>query len=61
MVVGKVEPDLLDAFDRLLKVAYCEMDAKMLGESIIDEIYYRILTSEQGDNLRRLLSQHGQI
>lgn len=61
VVVGKVEPDLLDAFDRLLKVAYCEMDAKMLGESIIDEIYYRILTSEQGDNLRRLLSQHGQI
>ena len=33
----------------------------MLGDSIVDEIYYRLLSGERGGELRHLLQQRGQI
>ncbi|MEM7539434.1 MAG: helix-turn-helix domain-containing protein, partial [Chloroflexota bacterium] len=36
-------------------------DASVLGDSIIDEIYYRLLSDERGGELRFLLQQRGDI
>ncbi len=52
---------LLDAAVRLLKTLDDPIEASIVGESIIDEIYFRILTDEQGGALRVLLRQQGQI
>ncbi|MGR0278903.1 AraC family transcriptional regulator N-terminal domain-containing protein [Marinomonas dokdonensis] len=61
LVMGKADDELVDLFIKLLKLSRNPMDAKILGESVIDEIYYRILTSEHGYALRTLLSQYGGI
>lgn len=37
------------------------MDAAILGGPVIDEIYYRLLTSDYGIGLRMLLNSYGQI
>lgn len=54
-------PELLDATIRLLHALNDPVDAAMLGESILDEIYYRILKHERTGSLRYLLRQHEQI
>jgi AraC-like DNA-binding protein len=52
---------LLDPFIRLLESSSSPADAAMLGDSIVDEIYYRLLSGERGGELRHLLQQRGQI
>ena len=52
---------LLDPFVRLFESLDNPRDAAMLGDSIIDEIYYRLLSDERGGELRFLLQQRGQI
>jgi AraC-like DNA-binding protein len=52
---------LLDAFTRLFEATADPRDAAMLGERIIEEIYYRILSDERGRNLRYFLQQRGEI
>ena len=52
---------LLDASIRLLKTLDDPIEAAVLGEPIIDEIYYRLLSGEQGGALKILLRQQGQI
>ena len=52
---------LLDASIRLLKSLDDPVEAAVLGEPIIDEIYYRLLSGEQGGALKVLLRQQGQI
>jgi AraC-like DNA-binding protein len=52
---------LLDPFIRLLESSSSPTDAAMLGNSIVDEIYYRLLSGERGGGLRHLLQQRGQI
>lgn len=61
IVVGQAEDELIDAFIRLLSAANNPLDAEILGDAIVDEIYYRLLTSEHGYALRILLNQYGQI
>jgi AraC-like DNA-binding protein len=56
-----VNDGLLDAFIRLLESTGSQRDASVLGELIVDEIYYRLLCDEQGGDLRTLLQQRGQI
>ena len=56
-----VKENLLDATIRLLKTLDDPTETAILGESIIDEIYYRILSDEQGGALKVLLRQQGQI
>ena len=53
--------NLLDPFIRLFESLSNPRDAAMLGDSIVDEIYYRLLTGERGGELRFLLQQRGQI
>lgn len=53
--------NLLDPFIRLFKLLSNPRDAAMLGDSIVDEIYYRLLCDERGGELRFLLQQRGEI
>lgn len=52
---------LVEPFIRLLKIMDHPRDAALLSESIIDEIYYRMLVDERGSELRVLLQQRGEI
>ena len=61
VITGTAEQPLVDVFLRLLDVSKNPIEAEILGEAIVDEIYYRMLTSEHGDALRKLLNQYGQI
>lgn len=53
--------NLLDPFVRLVELLDKPLDAAMLSDNIIDEIYYRIISQERGGELRALLQQHGDI
>ena len=52
---------LLDSFIRLFGAVGSQREASVLGELIVDEIYFRLLCDEQGGDLRTLLQQRGQI
>lgn len=52
---------LLDSFIRLFEALGTQREASVLGELIVDEIYFRLLCDEQGGDLRTLLQQRGQI
>ncbi len=56
-----LKKSLLDVMLRLLKTLDDPNEARILGESIIDEIYFRILSDEQGGMLKYHLQQRGQI
>jgi AraC-like DNA-binding protein len=53
--------NLLDPTIRLFESLANPRDAAILGELIVDEIYYRLLCDERGGALRSLLQQRGQI
>ena len=52
---------LLDPFSRLFTALSVPQEIAFLGESIIDEIYFRLLSNERGGELRYLLQQRGEI
>ncbi|MEM7115070.1 MAG: AraC family transcriptional regulator [Chloroflexota bacterium] len=52
---------LLDPFLRLFDVLAHPRDIALLSDAIIDEIYYRLLCGERGNELRTLLQQKGKI
>ncbi len=52
---------LLDPCIRLFELLSNPIDAAMLADSVVDEIYYRLLTGEKGGELRFLLQQRGEI
>lgn len=56
-----IKENLLDALIRLLKALNSPVEATILGDAIVDEIYFRILSEEQGGSLKYLLQQRGQI
>jgi AraC-like DNA-binding protein len=56
-----LKQSLLDVMIRLLKTLDDPNEATILGESIIDEVYFRILNDEQGGMLKYHLQQRGQI
>jgi len=56
-----ISDTLLDAAVRLIRTLGNPVEAAVLGEAIIDEIYFRILTDVQGGALIHLLQQRGQI
>lgn len=53
--------NLLDPFIRLFRAQANPRDAAILGDAIIEEIYYRLLCDERGGELRFLLQQRGEI
>ena len=56
-----VSEPLFDAVTRLLTVLENPLEAAILGEPIVDEIYFRLLSRERGGALRVLLRQHGEM
>lgn len=52
---------LLDPFIRLFTLLDHPRDAAILGDAIVDEIYYRLLCDERSGELRSLLQQKGKI
>lgn len=52
---------LIDPFLRLFDVLAHPRDTAILGNTIIEEIYYRLLCGERGYELRSLLQQKGKI
>ncbi|MEZ4631719.1 MAG: AraC family transcriptional regulator [Deinococcales bacterium] len=56
-----LEEDLLDPVLRLLRIFDKPTDVAILGENLIEEIYYRVLTSEGVSAIRGLLEHRGQI
>lgn len=52
---------LLDAVIRLIQTLDNAADTAILGEAIVDEIYYRMLSHDQAGSLRVMLRQQGQI
>lgn len=58
---ARLEDKMLDAILRLLKTLDSPSEAAILGEAIVEEIYFRLLTVWQGGELLHLLQQRGQI
>ena len=56
-----IKENLLDAVIRLLRTLDNPSEAAILSESIINEIYFRILSEEQDGRFKYLLQQRGQI
>lgn len=56
-----IEAKLLDAVIRLLKLLDDPIEATMLSDALLDEIYFRILNDKQGEALKYHLRQRGQI
>lgn len=61
VLVGQSNDALDNAFLRLLEVANEPLEASILADNIIDEIYFRLLTGKYGYSLRRLLNQYGDV
>ncbi|MEM7132956.1 MAG: AraC family transcriptional regulator [Chloroflexota bacterium] len=56
-----VSEKLLDPFIRLMETLDNPTDAAILGPQIVDEIYYRLLSTQRGGDLRTFLQQRGQM
>lgn len=52
---------LLDAVVRLVATLDDPAEAAIVGEAVVDEIYFRLLKDERGGTLVHLLEQRGQI
>ncbi|MEM7343053.1 MAG: AraC family transcriptional regulator [Chloroflexota bacterium] len=52
---------ILDSFIRLFSLLAQPRDAFILGDAMVDEIYYRLLCDEHSGELRSLLQQKGKI
>jgi len=61
LFTAPLDDRLLDATIRLVELADKPRDMAVLEEPIIDEIYYRVLTGERGEELRALVQQRGEI
>jgi AraC-like DNA-binding protein len=62
---GMVSTPLDEAFGasvlRLLEVMSVPLEARILGPSLVREIYFRVMTGEQGGAIRAALTSHGQF
>ena len=56
-----LEGSMLDTVVRLFESLSHPRDAAIMGETIIDEIYYRLLIGERGEHVRSMLQQKGEI
>ena len=53
--------DLLDSTIRLLRTLDNPLERTVLGDSILDEIYFRLLCDDQSGSLQQLLQHRGQV
>ena len=56
-----LDDNLIDSFIRLFSALKDPKEAEFLGDALFDEIYFRLFSSERGDDLRHLLQQRGEI
>jgi AraC-like DNA-binding protein len=56
-----MDVDLLDTAIRMLRTLSDPVEAAMLGEAILDEIYYRILRQDRNGALQTVLQRQAQI
>ena len=61
LVSSPMDDSLADAVVRLLLAMRSPLEAEVLGLSIMREIYFRVLTGEQGDTLRAALAARGRF
>jgi AraC-like DNA-binding protein len=59
MDVNPIEPELLDAVVRLVKLLDTPGEMKLFAPAIIREIIYRLLKGKQGDRLSYLITAEG--
>lgn len=61
--VGESEaaPELVDAFLRLLKVVRSPLDYRVLGQGIVREIHWRLLTGAKSETIRGLGRADGEL
>jgi AraC-like DNA-binding protein len=53
--------DLLNPVVKLLKVLDDPVETAVLSDSILEEIYFRLILDDHSGSLRRLLRHHGQV
>lgn len=58
---GLISDNVLDAATRLIKTLDNPTEASVLGQPIVDELYFRILTDEHGGALKYHLQQQGWV
>ncbi|MEJ5149513.1 AraC family transcriptional regulator [Comamonas sp. MYb396] len=61
LVSSRMDAALADAVTRLLQAMSKPLEAQVLGPSILREIYFRVLTGEQGETLRASLAAQGRF
>lgn len=61
MYASPMEPPLSQSVLRLLEALDSPLESRILGPSLVREIYYRILTGAQGGSMRAALTARGQF
>lgn len=61
MYASPMEPRLSQSVLRLLEALDSPLEGRLLGPSLVREIYYRILTGAQGGSMRAALAARGQF
>ncbi|OCH12709.1 MULTISPECIES: AraC family transcriptional regulator [unclassified Aliivibrio] len=56
----KMADDMLESCKRLMLALHSDLDTKLLGESLLNEIVYRVLTGTEGQVLFNLAHHDGQ-
>ena len=61
MYASPIDEPLRQSALRFLEIMADSRDAQLLGRGMLRELYYRILTGEQGGTLRAAITQQGQF
>ena len=61
MYSSPMDEQLSESLLRFLEAMSTPMDAQILGPTLMREIYYRIITGEQGGSMRAALNRQGQF
>lgn len=61
MYASPIDEPLRQSALRFLEIMVDSRDAQLLGRGMLRELYYRILTGEQGGTLRAAITQQGQF
>jgi AraC-like DNA-binding protein len=59
MMSSPLDPDLAGSLMRFLQAMSHPVEAALLGPALVREIYYRVLTGEQGASMRAALAMQG--
>lgn len=61
IIAAPLNEELLDAVIRLLRMLNNPVECAVLGDALLDEIYFRLLAHDHSGALRRLLEHRGQV